>query len=115
MKQDSPNWDALTRLSEVIKLRRKASPDESYVARLLAKGPKKCAQKVGEEAVEVAIAATSEEASALTSEAADLLFHLMVLLESRDLSLEEVVATLADREDISGLVEKAARTETPSL
>lgn len=102
--------DILTRLEATIAERAKASPDVSYVAKLNAKGTAKIAQKVGEEATETVIAALTGEPQELTSEAADLLFHLMVLLQNRGLSLEDVTSELARREGLSGLDEKASRS-----
>jgi phosphoribosyl-ATP pyrophosphohydrolase len=102
--------DRITRLSETIRARRDASPETSYVARLLVKGPERIAQKVGEEAVETVIAATKGDAGALVGEAADLVFHLAVLLESMGLSFSEVLAELDRRDGISGLAEKASRS-----
>lgn len=101
--------DTLARLAATIAARRAADPDSSYVARLHAKGLGKIAQKVGEEAVECVIAALSEDARALTGEAADLLFHLLVLLDARGVPLDAVLAELDRREGTSGLAEKAAR------
>ncbi|KWV91982.1 phosphoribosyl-ATP diphosphatase [Erythrobacter sp. YT30] len=103
--------DILTRLETTIAERASASPDESYVAKLNAKGVEKIAQKVGEEATETVIAALSGEPKELAGEAADLLFHLMVLLQNRGLSLEDVTSELARREGLSGLDEKASRRE----
>lgn len=100
----------LIALAETIEARKASDPTESYVAKLFAKGQKKMAQKVGEEAVEVAIAATEGDRDTITSESADLLFHLMVLLSANGLSLEDVAAELARREGLSGLDEKASRT-----
>ena len=102
--------DRLLRLSGLIRARRDADPDTSYVARLLAKGRERIAQKVGEEAVEAVIAAARNDAAGLTSEAADLLFHLAVLLDSMDLSYDDVLAELERREGVSGLTEKASRS-----
>lgn len=93
----APGLGFLAHLRAIIKKRRKEKPKNSYVGDLLARAPKKPAQKVGEEGVEVAMAAVSESKSELAGEAADLIFHLMVLLESRDLSLDEVVAVLRKR------------------
>ncbi len=93
----APGLGFLAHLRAIIKKRRKEKPKDSYVGDLLAKAPKKPAQKVGEEGVEVAMAAVSEGKSELSGEAADLVFHLMVLLESRDLSLDDVVAVLRKR------------------
>ena len=102
--------DRLTRLSATIRARRDADPDTSYVAKLFAKGRERIAQKVGEEAVEAVIAATRGDAQGLTGEAADLVFHLAVLLDSMDLSFDDVLAELDRREGVSGLTEKAARS-----
>jgi phosphoribosyl-ATP pyrophosphohydrolase len=101
--------DPLDRLEAVIRSRRDASAEASYVARLTAKGRGAMAQKVGEEAVETVIAAVGNDPAAVTSEAADLVFHLLVLLADCGLSLEDVRAELARREGLSGLDEKAAR------
>ena len=106
--------DRLTRLTETIRARRGADPDSSYVARLFAKGRERIAQKVGEEAVEAVIAATKGDAEALKGEAADLVFHLAVLLDSLGLSFEDVLDELERREGISGLAEKAARSGVAS-
>ncbi|KLE34767.1 phosphoribosyl-ATP diphosphatase [Aurantiacibacter luteus] len=103
--------DTLTRLEATIAERRAASPDESYVARLNAKGLPKIAQKLGEEATETVIAALSGTSQELAGEAADLLFHLLVLLDARHVQLADVLAELDRREGTSGLAEKAARTQ----
>jgi phosphoribosyl-ATP pyrophosphohydrolase len=100
--------DRLLRLSETIRSRRGGDPDSSYVARLLAKGPERIAQKVGEEAVETVIAAIKGEG--LVGEAADLIFHLALLLESQGLDFDAVLSELERREGISGLTEKASRS-----
>jgi phosphoribosyl-ATP pyrophosphohydrolase len=100
--------DRLRRLSETIRARRGADPDSSYVARLLARGPEHIAQKVGEEAVETVIAAIKGEG--LIGEAADLIFHLAVLLESHGFDFDAVLAELERREGVSGLTEKASRS-----
>lgn len=99
----------LERLEATIAARRGADPDSSYVARLNAKGLGKIAQKLGEEAVETVIAALGEDREELVGEAADLLFHLMVLLGAKDIPLAEVLAELDRREGLSGLAEKASR------
>ena len=83
--------------------------DASYTAKLLAKGPHKTAKKLGEEAVELAIALTSETDEDVAGETADLLFHLFVALRSRGISLDQVAAILKSRQGLSGLAEKAAR------
>jgi len=101
--------EILNRIEAVIRERRSADPDTSYVAKLTARGRKKMAQKLGEEAVETAIAAVAEDAEALTGEAADLLFHLMVLLADAGLSLDDIRAEFARREGLSGIAEKASR------
>lgn len=93
----APGLGFLAYLATVIRARARQSPEQSYVSQLLSHAPKLPAQKVGEEAVEVAIAAVSESRDALTSECADLIFHLMVLLESRDVSLIDVVDELRAR------------------
>jgi len=101
--------DTLARLETAIAARRGADPASSYVAKLNAKGLPKIAEKVGEEATETVIAALVGERGELVSEAADLLFHLMVLLGAKDVPLAEVLAELDRREGTSGLTEKAAR------
>ncbi len=105
-----PLGDALERLSAVITERRRhATPEESYVAKLCAKGRKKIAQKIGEEGVEVAIAAVGDDQSKIASESADLLFHLLVLWEHAGINPIEVARALEKREGVSGLVEKKSR------
>ncbi|MDM8011447.1 MAG: phosphoribosyl-ATP diphosphatase [Parasphingorhabdus sp.] len=99
----------LKSLEKTILDRRTADPATSYVASLRAKGRAKMAEKLGEEAIETVIAAVQDDPAAMTGEAADLLFHLMVLLADMDLSLDDVIAELARREGLSGLDEKAAR------
>jgi|TARA_R110002126_G_scaffold280364_5_gene427796 phosphoribosyl-ATP pyrophosphohydrolase len=99
----------LKTLEKTILDRRTADPGTSYVASLRAKGRAKMAEKLGEEAIETVIAAVQDDPAAMTGEAADLLFHLMVLLADMDLSLDDVIAELARREGLSGLDEKAAR------
>lgn len=100
----------LDQLEKTIRLRRVADPAQSYVAALTAKGRGKIAQKVGEEAVETVIAALSGNTQATVGEAADLLFHLVVLLADMDIALDDVLIELDRREGVSGLAEKAART-----
>lgn len=99
----------LERLAETIQARREASSDSSYTRQLLDAGVQRCAKKFGEEAVEVVIASLNESDEALKGEAADLLYHLLVLLEARDVAVEDVLATLEKRMGLSGLAEKAAR------
>ena len=101
--------DLLDRLEATIRERRAGDPQASYVARLTANGRAAIAQKVGEEAVETVIAACGTDPAAIVPEAADLLFHLMVLLADAGLGLDDVRAELARREGLGGLAEKAAR------
>jgi phosphoribosyl-ATP pyrophosphohydrolase len=103
--------DTLERLESVIAQRRASTAESSYVASLFAKGREKIAQKVGEEATETVIAALSGDPAKLTSEAADLLFHLMVLLVEGGVGFDDVLAELDRRDGISGIAEKAARKE----
>ncbi|MBO6610289.1 phosphoribosyl-ATP diphosphatase [Altererythrobacter sp.] len=105
------NLDILARLEQVIADRISASPDSSYVASLYAKGIEKIAQKLGEEATETVIAALSGGREEVVGEAADLIFHLLVLLQARRVSLDEVMAELDRREGTSGIEEKASRSE----
>jgi phosphoribosyl-ATP pyrophosphohydrolase len=103
--------NTLERLEQTIAARRAAAPDTSYVAMLNAKGVPKMAQKLGEEATEAVIAAISGSHEELVSESADLLFHLLVLLGAKGVLLEQVLAELDRREGLSGLEEKASRSE----
>jgi phosphoribosyl-ATP pyrophosphohydrolase len=96
-------------LAATIDARATASGETSYTRKLLDKGPAHCARKMGEEAVEAVIAAVEGDRDALVSESADLIFHLLVLLKSRGLTLADVEAALAQRTAQSGLEEKAAR------
>ncbi|MEO0668685.1 MAG: phosphoribosyl-ATP diphosphatase [Pseudomonadota bacterium] len=96
-------------LYATILARKGADPDSSWTAKLLAKGPEKCAEKFGEEAVEAIIEAVRNDKAALTSEAADVLYHLLVMLAARDVPLSDVMQELANRQGTSGLAEKAAR------
>lgn len=99
----------LERLESTIAARRGADPAASYVASLFAKGMPKIAQKLGEEAVETVIAAMAGDGGSVASEAADLLFHLVMLLAAAGVPLSDVMAELERREGVSGLTEKAAR------
>jgi phosphoribosyl-ATP pyrophosphohydrolase len=99
----------LEELEQIIATRAQAAPDESWTAKLLAKGPEKCAEKFGEEAIEAVIEAVKGDSAGLTSEAADVLFHLLVMLHARDVSVADMMAELARRQGQSGLAEKAAR------
>lgn len=101
--------NALTRLAETVLARKEADPESSWTAKLFAKGPEKCAEKFGEEAIEAIIEAVKNDRSKLTSEAADVLYHLLVMLAARDVTLNDVIAELARREGTSGITEKAAR------
>ncbi len=103
------NDDVLSRLAETIAQRRHQAADKSYTKTLLDSGPEGCAKKLGEEAAEVIIAGVGQDQAALKSEAADLLYHLLVLLESRDVAFAEVTAVLEKRMGVSGLDEKAGR------
>lgn len=102
----------LSDLEALIAHRAEASPDESYTAKLLAGGPAKPAKKLGEEAVEAAIAAVQGDRTGLVSEAADVLYHLVVLLRAGGVALDEVMAELERRTAQSGIAEKAARGPT---
>lgn len=99
----------LRQLAGTIAARRAATADRSYTRQLLDAGSKRCAKKLGEEAVETVIAALAEDDAALRNEAADLIYHLLVVLESRQVPLDDVLAVLAGRMGTSGLDEKAAR------
>ncbi len=96
-------------LEQVILSRKSADPDSSWTAKLLSKGPEKCAEKFGEEAIEAIIAAVKNDRENLTYEAADVLYHLLVMLAARDVALDDVLTELARRQGLSGLAEKAAR------
>ncbi|MBN8807931.1 MAG: phosphoribosyl-ATP diphosphatase [Sphingomonas sp.] len=102
--------DPLTALDALIRSRRGADAASSYTASLFAKGRAKIAQKVGEEATETVIAAMGDDRRALTGEAADLVYHLLVLLADAGLGLDDVRAELARRTGQSGLAEKAGRS-----
>jgi len=102
--------NTLEKLAATIAARKGTDPSASWTAKLLAKGPDKCAEKFGEEAIEAIIEAVKGDRTALTSEAADVLFHLLVMLESRDVALADVFAELARREGVSGIAEKSARS-----
>ncbi len=104
--------NTLADLAATIAERASADPESSWTAKLLAKGPEKCAEKFGEEAVEAIIEAVKGDTDKLTSEAADVLFHLLVMLQSRGVALDDVLAELARRQGISGIVEKAARPKS---
>ena len=105
--------DTLHKLAATIAARKGADAGSSYTASLFAKGLPKIAQKLGEEATETVIAAMQRDPKAVTGEAADLLFHLLVLLEASGVPLSDVLAELDAREGVSGLDEKASRTVAP--
>jgi len=102
----------LHELETTITARKGADPESSWTAKLLAKGPEKCAEKFGEEAVEAIIEAVKDDKAGLTAEAADVLYHLLVMLASRDVALDDVLAELARRQGTSGIAEKAARPKS---
>ena len=101
--------EVLERLADTVGERAGAAPDSSYTARLLSQGTEKCAKKVGEEAVETALAAMTDDREHLVSETADLLYHLLVLLQGSGVPLAAVMSELEGRMDRGGLSEKAAR------
>ncbi|MEH6831177.1 MAG: phosphoribosyl-ATP diphosphatase [Sulfitobacter sp.] len=96
-------------LYTTILARKDADPSSSWTAQLLAKGPEKCAEKFGEEAIEAIIEAVKDDKVALAGEAADVLYHLLVMLAARDVPLSAVMDTLAKRQAKSGIAEKASR------
>lgn len=101
--------DVLARLAATIGERRKEPAGKSYTRQLLDAGPRKCAKKLGEEAVELVVAAVSQGEAEVKAEAADVLYHLLVLLEARGVLLADVLAVLESRMGTSGLEEKASR------
>ena len=107
---DNSNLATLTKLAQVIASRDGADPASSYTAKLLADAPQLPAKKLGEEAVETALAAVSGDKTAIRAEAADLLYHLLVVLQAAGVTLDDVCAELARREGLSGIDEKASRT-----
>ena len=96
-------------LFATIEARKGGDPESSWTAKLFAHGPEKCAEKFGEEAIEAIIEAVKGDNDRLVSEAADVLYHLLVMLASRDVALSDVLAELARRQGTSGIAEKAAR------
>ena len=102
--------DVLSRLAATIQSRRHARPEDSHTRRLLDEAPIKPAKKLGEEAVEVAIAALAQDKRALVGESADLLYHLLVVLESRDVDLDEVFDELERRMTLTAVGEKRQKT-----
>lgn len=99
----------LDRLYTTIASRKGTDPDTSWTAKLFAKGPEKCAEKFGEEAIEAIIEAVKGDREKLTTEAADVLYHLLVMLAARDVTLDQVLAELDRREGVSGIAEKKSR------
>ncbi|WP_419716225.1 phosphoribosyl-ATP diphosphatase [Altererythrobacter aquiaggeris] len=102
--------DIFTKLETTIRSRREAGADDSYVARLNAGGLPLIARKLGEEATEAVVAALSGSDAELTGEAADVLFHLLVLLDNRGIGLADVMHELERREGTSGITEKQSRS-----
>lgn len=100
----------LNELANIIAARKDANPDSSWTAKLLSQGPEKCAEKFGEEAIEAIIEAVKGDNAKLTAEAADVLYHLLVMLTARGVTLEAVLEELARRQGTSGIAEKAARS-----
>lgn len=100
---------AISNLAATIQARIGSDPETSWTARLLAQGPHKCAEKFGEEAIEAIIEAVKGDTAALTREAADVIYHLLVMLAARGVRLSDVEAELTRRADQSGIAEKAAR------
>ncbi|GJD93038.1 phosphoribosyl-ATP diphosphatase [Methylobacterium iners] len=103
---------SLSDLEALIATRAEASPEVSYTAKLLSGGPAKPAKKLGEEAVEAAIAAVQGDRAGLVAEAADVLYHLVVVLRAGGVGLDEVMAELEGRTVQSGIAEKASRRQT---
>ena len=105
----SHDLQALADLADAISQRRGESPEHSYTAKLLSQGVEKCAKKFGEEAVELALASMKQDKAHISAEAADVLYHLVVLLAASDVPLSSVMDELERRKGVSGLAEKAAR------
>lgn len=103
--------NVLTRLARTIESRKGEDENKSYAAKLFKRGPEKCAEKFGEEAIEAIIAAVKCDKKNLTEEAADVLFHLFVMLSARDVKFEDVLKELERREGKSGIIEKAERKQ----
>jgi phosphoribosyl-ATP pyrophosphohydrolase len=104
-------FDQLEKLAIDITEKANASPDESYTAKLISKGVAKCAKKFGEEAVELALASIGHDKFETTKEAADVLYHFLVLLKAAGVSPDDIMAELKRREGTGGLVEKASRKD----
>ena len=101
--------DVLQSLAATIRSRRSADPESSWTAKLLSQGVGRCAKKFGEEAVEAALASVSGDKSHLKAEAADVLYHLLVLLEAGGVEWKDVLDELSSRQQQSGIAEKASR------
>lgn len=101
--------NVLTRLARTIESRKGADEKKSYAAKLFKRGPEKCAEKFGEEAIEAIIAAVKNDKKNLKEEAADVIFHLFIMLSSRGVTLEDVLDELERREGKSGIIEKQER------
>ena len=103
--------DVLSHLAETIDARAMADPAGSYTAKLLSKGPLSCGKKIAEEGAELALALVAEGRSETASEAADLIYHMLVGLRVKGVSLDKVAHALAKRQGMSGLAEKASRKD----
>ena len=99
----------LERLDLTIQGKTTESPNKSHTAKLLKKGTEKCAEKFGEEAIELIVASVKKKKKEIIGEAADTLYHMFVLLRSKNISIKEVLSELASREGISGIEEKRKR------
>jgi len=99
----------LERLDLTIQRKTTESPNQSHTAKLLKKGTEKCAEKFGEEAIELIVASVKKKKKEIIGEAADALYHMLVLLRSKNISINEVLSELASREGISGIEEKRQR------
>lgn len=99
-------------LEATIHSRKGADPDSSWTVKLLSKGPEKCAEKFGEEAIEAIIEAVKGDKEKLASEGADVLYHFLVMLAARDVTLDQVLEVLAERQGLSGIAEKASRPQS---
>lgn len=106
--------NTLVRLAALIHSRRSDTSGKSYTSQLLTAGPERCAKKFGEEAVELVIATMASDDKAVRAEAADVLYHLLVLLESRQIAFADVLTVLDGRMGTSGLEEKASRSKGTS-
>ncbi len=100
----------LNALAATIAARKDADPESSWTAKLLSQGPEKCAEKFGEEAIEAIIEAVKGDKDRLTSEAADVIYHLLVMLTASNVTLGDVLAELERRQGTSGIAEKASRS-----